>query len=160
MKRANLVRGRDGFTLIELLMVVALMGILASLAAPRMNRYVEQTKTRRALDQISTDLSQARLMAVERSQRTWVTIGANGNYTLDTLATNGVDRIPFKSVNLSSDIRGLSVVAGSANEFEFSSRGMVVNYGQDSEGGILTLTAGSARDSLFVSPSGRVYRGF
>lgn len=160
MKRAQLVRTRDGFTLIELLMVVALMGILASLAAPRMNLYVEQTKTRRALDQISTDLSKARLMAVERSQRTWVTVGGNGNYTLDTLATNGVDRVPFKRVNLSSDIQGLSVVAGSANEFEFSSRGMVVNYGQESDGGVLTVTAGSARDSLFVSPSGRVYRGF
>jgi prepilin-type N-terminal cleavage/methylation domain-containing protein len=154
------LRREGGYSLIELLTVLVLIAVLTSMAGPAMGRYVQQNKTRRALDRIAMDLSYARLVAVERSQRTWLRVQSNGSYSVDTLATNGVDPVPIKTVDLSSDIIGLSVVTGSATTFEFSSRGMVINYGSESSGGVLKLTAGVARDSLFVSPSGRVYRAF
>lgn len=154
------LRRDDGYSLIELLTVLVLIAVLTSMAGPAMGRYVQQNKTRRALDLIAMDLSYARLVAVERSQRTWLRVQPNGNYTVDTLATNGIDPVPVKRVNLSNDIIGLTVVPGSATQFEFSSRGMVVNYGSETSGGVLKLTAGVARDSLFVSPSGRVYRAY
>lgn len=154
------LRREDGYSLIELLTVLVLIAVLTSMAGPAMGRYVQQNKTRRALDLIAMDLAYARLVAVERSQRTWLRVQANGNYTVDTLAANGIDPVPVKRVNLSNDIIGLTVAEGSATQFEFSSRGMVVNYGSETFGGVLKLTAGVARDSLFVSPAGRVYRAY
>lgn len=156
----DVLRREDGYSLIELLTVLVLIAVLTSMAGPSMQRYVQQNKTRRALDRIAMDLSYARLMAVERSQQTWVRIQPNGNYTVDTLANNGIDPVPVKTVNLSGDIMGLRVTDGSATTFKFSSRGMVINYGSETSGGVLRMTAGSARDSLFVSPSGRVYRAY
>lgn len=155
-----IVRREDGFTLIELLTILILIAILTSMAGPAIERYVQVTKTRGALNRITVDLAYARQLAVERSQRTWLRIQADGDYSVDTLSLNGVDPVSVKTVNLSSDVYGLAVVSGSATEFEFSSRGMVVSYGSDSDGGVLKLTAGEARDSIFVSPSGRVYRGY
>lgn len=156
----DVLRREGGYSLIELLTVLVLIAVLTSMAGPSMQRYVAQNKTRRALDRIALDLSHARLMAVERSQQTWVRIQPNGNYTVDTLATNGVDPVPVKRVTLSNDIVGLRVVEGSATTFQFSSRGMVINYGSETDGGVLRMTAGGARDSLFVSPSGRIYRAY
>lgn len=149
----------DGYSLIELLTVLMLIAVLTSMAGPSMERYIQQNRTRRALDRIAMDISYARLTAVQRSQRTWLRISPDGSYSVDTLSANG-DPIPMKTVDLSGDIVGLTVVAGSATEFEFSSRGLVVNYGSESEGGVLRVVAGAARDSLFVSPTGRVYRAY
>jgi Tfp pilus assembly protein FimT len=155
----DLRRRSGGFSLIELLTIVALIGILASLAVPRMSLYLAQNRARRALDRISSDLSYARITAVQRSQRTFVTIQPDGDYTLDTLAVNGVDKVPFKRVDLSQDVPGLTVVAGSVVEYEFSSRGLV-KYGSDTADGELTVTVGEARESFFVSPSGRIFRAY
>lgn len=157
---SSVLRREDGYSLIELLTVLMLIAVLTSMAGPSMERYIQHNKVRRALDRITTDLSYARLAAVQRSQRTWLRVASDGSYTVDTLALNGVDRVPMKTVNLSSDIVGLTVVSGSATEFEFSSRGLVRNYGSESNDGVLRVVAGEARDSLFVSPAGRVYRAY
>lgn len=43
-----------GFTLVELIMVVALIGILATLSIPAFNNYTNKTKTARAASEIRT----------------------------------------------------------------------------------------------------------
>lgn len=159
-RSSRILRREDGYSMIELLTVLMLIAILTSMAAPAMERYIQHNKARRALDRIAIDISLARLTAVQRSQRTWLRVGSNGNYTIDTLSSNGVDPVPMKTVDLSQDIKGLTVVDGSATQFEFSSRGLVANYGSEGDGGMLRIVAGTARDSLFVSPTGRVYRAF
>ena len=46
--------GNKGFSLVELLMIMAIVGILASLSIPAYNNYVNKTKTGRAKSEIRT----------------------------------------------------------------------------------------------------------
>ena len=49
-----------GFTLVELIVVCAILGLLATVAIPALNNYVNSTKTKRAMAEIrnlSTDIS-------------------------------------------------------------------------------------------------------
>lgn len=52
--RPDSASGNSGFTLVELIMVVALIGILATLSIPAFNNYTNKTKTARAESEIRT----------------------------------------------------------------------------------------------------------
>lgn len=77
--------GCRGFTLIELLVVLTLIAVIATLAAPRLDRVAPGVELRAAADALRADLRRARSLAIRDNRDAWVLIdveqgvwGANG----------------------------------------------------------------------------------
>lgn len=58
-----------GFTMMELIVVVAIAGILASLAAPAFSSFINSTKQSSITSQLYSDLNRARSEAIKRNSR-------------------------------------------------------------------------------------------
>jgi type II secretion system protein H len=148
-------RCRGGFSLIELLVAMVILAILATMALPSMGGYVDRTQTRRALDQLTADFGVARMHAVERARPTRIVMQTDGSYTIQAQSADGT-WATIRSVRLRDNFPGVSLSAAST-VVQFSSRGLVTNLSGD---GLIRVTRNSVRDSLFISPAGRVYRAF
>jgi len=76
-----------GFTLLELMIVVALIGIVASIAVPSFQDTLERNQLKEAAESLKSDLMFARTEAIKRSSNINVSININGGswcYGLDT----------------------------------------------------------------------------
>jgi prepilin-type N-terminal cleavage/methylation domain-containing protein len=62
--------GRAGLTLVELALALALIGILAGIAVPRLRDALDRVQVRGAVNDIRTAFAVARLSAIERGRRT------------------------------------------------------------------------------------------
>jgi type IV fimbrial biogenesis protein FimT len=149
----HMVSRRDGFTMIELLTVMVIISIMVSLAVPAMGAYMDQTRTQSAMNRIVSDVTYARLLATQQGRRTAIRFSSDGTYTLDTLTTAGA-WTTARRVEADEDLNGV-VLTGGATALEFSSRGLVTNHSSEV---FLKVRRNGARDSIFVSPAGRVYR--
>ena len=75
---------RSGFTLTELLMVIVILGILATLATPRVYQTVARAKVNQAAGVIAADLEQAVTLAGRRRQPVVVSLESATVYTRTT----------------------------------------------------------------------------
>jgi prepilin-type N-terminal cleavage/methylation domain-containing protein len=96
---------RSGFTLIEMMVVVAIIGILASIATPAFIKYVKQSKTSEATLNLKT-----------------ISDGASAYYQADQFDTDGnyVAQRQFPGVNGESKVpgsvpKGVKVITPSAS---------------------------------------------
>jgi len=64
MKKINNV----GFTLLELMLVVAIAGVLASIAVPSFSKMIERNRLKEAAESLKSDLMFARTEAIKQSQ--------------------------------------------------------------------------------------------
>jgi type IV fimbrial biogenesis protein FimT len=69
MNTPNTPRPSRGFTLVELLIVIAIIGVLAGVATPAMNRLVKSVKLTSATNDLFASLMMARSEAVRRNSR-------------------------------------------------------------------------------------------
>lgn len=142
-------RPQAGFTLIELMTTLVICGILAGIAAPSLNAYVERQKTRRALDTIATDLAHARILAIRQGRAVDLTLHSADHYSVGV--QNGSSR---KDVRLGQTFGGIALTLP-AGDIVFDSRGLV-----RSGTGEITVSVNGKSDGLSLSPTGRVYRGY
>lgn len=146
-------RSEAGYTLMELLVVLVLVGVLASMAGPAMSEYIGRQKTRGALDQVAADLAYARIAAVRSGRRAVVTFVGPSDYRVEVVGdTIGAAR----TVRLGGDYAGVVITPPGAT-LEFNSRGLLVSALPEQ---YLVVSLGSTRDSLILTPAGRVYRDF
>ena len=148
------IRDPGGFTFVEIITALVLLALFSAMAVPSMSGYVDQVRTRGALDHLVADIGFARLLAVQQGRRVRVAVNANSTYSVDTMSIAG-SWGPLKSVNIDLDYKGVAFTGSTT--LEFSSRGLLSNQASD---GYVKVMRNDARDSLFVSPAGRVYRAF
>ena len=97
MNRVRLPARQSGVTLIELLIAVAIVGIMASLAAPAMKDMIFNARMSSQASDLLTDFAFARSQAANRGQR--VTLCASSNGTTCASVSWALGRIVFADVN-------------------------------------------------------------
>lgn len=153
----NQIRLDHGFSLLELMTVVAIVSILSMIALPNLSEWVQASKLRSATQTLMSDLSMARMHAIQSydSGGNGVKIlFATGDYTIfiDSDNDNSVDvsEEVLKIVNYPSGV-SMSACTFTGNRSVFFSTGSV------SPAGSVTLS----RDSgvlmkIIVNTVGRI----
>jgi type IV fimbrial biogenesis protein FimT len=146
------LRSIAGFTAIELMVVLTLMAIVASIAAPAMGAYTNRQKTKRALDRLTADIALARMLAVRSGNRAVVEVTTPDSYRI---WVEGTPADTVRSVSLTSDYAGVVLNASMpGGRLVFNSRGLLLTSGTS----ILTARHGTATDTLRITAAGRIYR--
>lgn len=145
-----------GYSLVEMIAVLVLIGIGAALAVPRMGGMIDNSKTSGAIGQLSSDLAYARILAVRWGRPTSVRFSASGaeyTVTVDTAGTASPDFHTVKTVRVAGDYAGV-LLAVPRSQVSFTPRGLPYSESH----GTFKAVKGSTVDSLFLYPTGRVYR--
>src|SRR5665811_2311457 len=80
-----------GFSLIELMATVAVMGILAAVAIPSFQTWVQNSQVRNAAESIANGLQKARAEAVTRNTRTTFVLGTDSSWTVSVVTPASVN---------------------------------------------------------------------
>jgi prepilin-type N-terminal cleavage/methylation domain-containing protein len=149
------LRRDAGFSLIEIVVVLAMMGIVAALAQPSLDAYVNRSKTRRALDRMSGDIAMARILAVRSGDRAVLEVSGPDSYRV------WVESVPvdtIRVVSLADDYAGVQLQAPTADgRLVFNGRGLLVTPGT---GLMIARLGGGVADTLKITAAGRVYRAY
>jgi len=139
-----------GFTVIELLTVIVIMGIVATMAFPRLVQEGTKLTVRSATQEVAAYVAQARATAIATGRPAWFV--RDGNVV--GVSTTGDTTSFVQSTDIQSK-HGVTVSA-SANPItiEFDPRGLIPG----GVGGVLpiVLTKQDARDSVCVIGMGRI----
>lgn len=151
--RPSLRGSQSGFTLLELLATLVVLSVIVSLAAPSMKGVTTRARTRAAIDQLTADVSLARMYAVRDGRRTAVSITSATKYIVVRSPTGAGDTI--KTVDLARDAVGVRL-SPTTGQLAFDSRGLL----QTGSVSKVKATRDSKSDSVTISSVGRTYRDY
>lgn len=145
---------RAGFTMLELVTVLTLIGILAAMAAPRIEGFVNVTRARAATDRVVNDLMLTRMTAIRQGRATRFQILSATSYRVVVVNPDGNVGAEVKRVALGTDYPGFALTPTAGN-IAFDSRGMLT-----AGSNTITVTRGDWSTSLQVTGVGRVLRDY
>ena len=141
-----------GFTLTELMIVVAIIGIGASIAVPEFIRWNARTQLRQATSEIASQLTMARMAAMNRNRGVDVTIQAtSGVVNVSAVVSGGLGTvIPTRSF-----MNSVRAVTGGPVTVSFSSLGVKTSAGTGTQTFGVCDTK-NVQYSVTIIPAGRV----
>lgn len=142
-------------TLVELAVVIAIIGIVTMMAAPRFYNMISTLRARGAADQLVSDVAYTRLNAVRNGRTASLTISGGNSYSMVVENTDGSTFRTLRTVNVASSYPGTTLAGESGNgRIAFDSRGMLRS---NSTSGV-TVSRGGRSQRLLVNAVGRVIR--
>lgn len=141
-----LKRNLDGFTLVELMVTVVIVGILATIALPSFNEFIERSNLRSSAESVLNALQLARAEAVRRNEQITFTLGTGTGATSwrVTDSTGAVIQQSRSSGEGSAAVLAAKTPAAATNLI-FNGFGRVAGAG-----GLSTIVFGSAGTTLTV----------
>jgi prepilin-type N-terminal cleavage/methylation domain-containing protein len=151
--RSHLSTRTAGFSLVEIVIALVLIVILAGISFPKLGGLTARNRINTVMNQFSADVAYARALAVQTGDGARIQIrSAPAGYSLEILR-DGVWQ-EAKRVEIAAEYPGFSM--GPATTLSFNSRGILV----PSNSVTVRVEQHQQRDSVFVLPTGRVYRGY
>ena len=148
--RETFPRRRAGFTLTELLMVIVILGILATLATPRVYQTVARSKVKQAAGVVAADLEQAVALAARRRQPVVVSLESPATYTIRDRVASGTGTLRLQRAMTLTGDQGVSTLTFSRTPLQVFPNGTT--------DGAFTVTLGGAglTKTVTVSAAGQV----
>jgi type IV fimbrial biogenesis protein FimT len=145
---------QSGFTLIEVMIVCAIIGIASALAIPNYVEWKAQHDLREAVSEFSSNLTIARVVAMNRNRQATVTIQVLGSGLIQASGVTGVAPAPiiniFPTQTMNGSVTGLP---GGTTNVLFSSMGL---SGAAANQVIQVVNTRGLVYSVLVMPSGKV----
>jgi type II secretory pathway pseudopilin PulG len=143
-----------GHSLFELLVVVVVVGVLTSLAAPSLRQAIALTRTRAALQLLAADLYRARALAARDGRELRIRFEPPGTgcvrrYVLEDPAVNR----ELLAVDLEREAPGVCLQVSGSPQIRINARGMPAGASRK-----VRARHGAAADSFSLSLVGRVLR--
>ena len=150
LEQAVKINKAKGFTLVELMIVIALIGIMASITSFSWQRYVNNTNLRTAARELASDIANAKQRAVAEgvNYRITITTGTPGNYTIEQRNDANTSSTVIDTKIPTANGAGLSITSTNhgGNIIYFYPRG-TTSWGdvvlQNSRGSSATITSNS-----------------
>lgn len=125
------IRKNKGFTLLELIIVMAILGIVASIASFSWQRYVPKINLRSTARQASADISKYRAKAMAEGRAYTISFSGTG-YNVTAPAKTGntdlpafnLNAIPVAEVNSKDRQITAAVCGGGGSDLTMSQRGL------------------------------------
>lgn len=153
-KHAPRSSARRGFTLAEMLIVLVIMGIMASMAAPRLVNWARTVGQRGALNELIADLSLARTQAVRQGRTVSLRVVDATRYRVTVDDAAGAPVRTLKAVDLANSYRG-TTLSRTTGRVSFDSRGM---YRVNSDFTSLGIRQGTTTKTVGITVVGRIHR--
>ena len=138
---------RRAASLLDLVVSILILGILASVAAPRLSSSIEYYRAQAAADRIRTDMSHARRLARARGVTETIDFDVEGNrYTFSSVKDPDSPSVSYV-VDVSAapyHARITAATFGAGTSLNFN------GYGVAASGGSVTVQAGSEERTIVV----------
>jgi len=145
--------GSGGFTIIELMVVVAILAIMASLAAPSMTRLIGQQRLKSAATDLHLAMVKARSEAIKRNAN--VSVSPTGGSWENGWSIPDPDNSTAPGLSVRGPTSSV-VVTTTATQVVFAGSGRTTTATAGASF-VFTSAAANASKCLAIDPSGRPY---